>query len=1850
MLLRTVLTLITFLLAAVTPYDALKTEAEKFFDEKSFSRAHELYEQASALTLAPAERRWVELRLADTSWRAAPDDQSVRQKAQRELEDILRRSPEEHDRVWAEANESLGELTRNAGYSLAALDWWAGSTDLPLARRRYLAIVWRLMDQGMEYQIPLEVFVNAAAIAETPKDRARARFLVATHQVRHGRPDGVERALEHFEAIIKEGRASDWYDDALFLAAQMYASGRNVVTESGEIERQPDYPRALELFRRLVTEFAKGESQYRDNAQHAIDQIIAPSVGVSVTGTFLPDSEQEVMLTWRNVKQIGLALVAVDLTDLEPRKDGNWIEGIRTEGRGAVRKWTHDTNDAGAHVPGWERIRLTPRLERGAYVLIAQVEGKSAKQLVLVTDAHILVHASAKRLQIHVSDVLTGEPIAGARVRVLQHRGDEVSANDAQTDANGMASVAKAAYYANVIVTAVSGKRQAWHSTYSYSSGSGDGAAWRIYAFTDRPAYRPGETVQWKIIARTRIREEWATPAGGRLQYEINSPRGEKVASGEAKLNAFGSFWAELPLTASMPLGEYHVTFKTPSPSPSPRGGEGPGVKSEQHIGYATLFRLEEYKLPEYQVGVTTPEENGKRKLYRLGDTIEATIEASYYFGGPVANATVEAVVYQQPFYRIWYPWREYDWYYDRPYQQRGDTVLKRETLKTDANGHAVVRIETSPDGNEMLYRIEARVVDASRREVRGEGTVRVMKQRYSVVAHPEHYLHRPGDRVEINFKATDANEQPVQTSGKVKVVRREWRDKQRAYRDEDVLETNVSTDANGEATFTFTPKTAGYYTVRWSSVDAAPGKPARVRDVVTSETSVWVTDHATRDLGYHAGSGLEIIVDRETVRAGQTAAVMIASPMSGRWVVFTTTGDDILDTQVFRLDGTVKLVQIPIDSRHVPNFFVTATSLFDRVLSTDTERVVVPPVEHFLNVEVKPDREQYQPREEGTVTITTRDVDGKPVSAEVALAVSDAAVTAIQQDPAGDPRQFFFGETRQQNIQVSGGVQSQQYVRLVPGEDKVLIDDRYKETDARQRRDGYDQAVVGGVVGGRMAAMDAIAEGVPAPSPPASPVAQSVTVTAEAPLRMRQEAAGAKAQANEAAPIDVQVRSDFRSTAFWKPDIVTDASGTAVVRFKYPEALTTWRATARAASAGAQFGMGTSTAKTNMPLIVRLQAPRFFVQGDRSTVSAVINNNTDEAMRVEPRLEVEGLTLSGGKALLPVQVPPHGEARADWTVVAEKPGAAKLRVTGRGDKYGDAMEKSFIVWEHGIDKLIARSGKLRPDASRTSSMIEALVRLELPRERRATDLVVQVAPSLAVTMLDALPYLIDYPYGCTEQTMSRFLPAAIVAQTLQKMGLDARKRIPKLDEVTNAGMARLYDFQHDDGGWGWWKEGNSDAFMTAYVVWGFAIARDGGLKVDAQRVDRAFAWLDEHLAERERDWNEQAWMLHAMSAWRHPQPTTNARKAFDNVWEHRERLTSYSRALLALTAHRWDADDRAAVLVRNLENGAKIDKTPDQSVLVRGGSSTAETMATAHWGSDDRYWWRWHDGPVETTAFVLQALVTIDPKHKLVEPAMNWLVKNRRGAQWSNTRDTAIAVLSLNDYLRASGETIRDVSYEVSVNGRAIATKTVTAKDILSAPSRFSVDPSLLAETTQEIRIRSNAPVYFSAEARFVSLEEPVKAAGNELFVRREYFRLAPHPTLLKGVVYDRVPLGDNDTINSGERVEVVVTIETKNDYEYLLFEDLKPAGFEAVELQSGQSLFATGKDRRMQWIYQELRDRKVAMFADRLPQGTWEIRYTLRAETPGSFHALPLLGQAMYVPDIRANSDEVRVVVLEP
>lgn len=1959
--------------AQQSEYQKMKTEAEKYYREGSYARAYELYSRMTSDELSLQEKRWLKVRTADAQWRSISSsetaDTSLYDQAHSALTEVYNEQIE-HDDVWVAACESLADFwwmrrdshnwAQGWQYYWRALDYWAGSRDLDTAREYYIGIIrrmtephWREAHYYYGYYgnwIDLQVLRNYQQIALKPEDRVHANYLLArTLQNYSYNIDDRDELIRNFEAVLAYGKAMEWYDDALFNYAVWHESyGKLVPLEGGNFRLEPDFKRAVELYDRFLSEFKEGESRFYSQALKRKKQILEPSLDVNVSSIFLPDSEIEYNLSWRNVEKIDLAIYRIDLmrdlvfSDAVKEDVYSWVQRISVAGREKVRAWSKSDPKVAEHLPGSETARLDGKLPPGAYILEAVVAGSSkirSQDLILVTDASIVLKQTTKRSLIYLCNALTGAPMPGV-VKIWQRTYDtktgrwywKQSGADTGSDGIAITEIASSDRNTELLYLATSGDRQAFALLNSYYAGKTASQSWRVYAYTDRPAYRPAEKVQWKFTARTYNGAVYDTPAGAELLAEFYDPQGNRVGQQQVKLNGFGSAWGELLLTETMPLGEYRIRLFS--------------LPQRYSIGDATLFRLEEYKLPEFKVSVQTPEEDGRRKVFRLGEKVEVSIQADYYFGGPVANADVEVVVYQRPFYHYWHPARDYEWYYESkvvPDYYGGGSVLKREKLKTDATGRAKLVIETQHGGQGYDYKVEARVVDASRREITASSSIRVANQRYFVYLHPKSYLYRPQEKVETSIKAIDANDQPVEVEGTVHISRnswqeiwidplgrevtgdelhklqtgvfpppplpdgRRWRLKQRGYKQEEILKTTVKTDREGKAEVVFTPPREGYYRIAWSS-------PDKNAPYVKAETAVWVVTTKSSDIGYRNGR-FELITDRDTFRVGQTAPVMLVAPTNGRYVLFSIEGEDLYSYQLVQMTGDVKLVEVKVEQQHTPNIFVSGSMVTYAQIYSDTKEIVVPPTKSFLNVEVKADRDQYRPREEGRLSITTTDDEGRPVSAEVSLGLVDESIFYIQQDYAGDPRKFFYGSKRANYVQTVDSFQNRGYVKLLPPKPQPPTDDTIGVADGNTEGGYRQQAVVNGVVGG-VAESAAVP---PPPSPPAPQEASNMVRSAEktAKRAARDEIASneedAKGGFQEAG--NVVVRSDFRSTVFWQPDITTDAQGKAEVRVTYPDSLTGWKATARAISSKGQFGIAEATTRTKKPLIVRLQAPRFFLVGDLATVSGVINNNTDKKLTVDSSLLAEGLNISGlvveGKPvqgqLGSVTVEPNGEKRIDWLVSVQRPGTAKLRVEAHSQDYSDAMEREYIVHEHGIEKYISKSGRVRGS--------EVAFNIEIPpdRKRETTTLTVQIAPSLAVTMLDALPYLIDYPYGCTEQTMSRFLPAVITAKTLREMGLKpeevmdkvfggieqqystkthsgGKKDMRKLDEMVKQGLARLYDFQHADGGWGWWKEDNSDRFMTAYIVWGLVLAQDAGVQLRSGVLDRAANFLDLQLVEEEINYDRQAWMLHALAAYRKANKMTEyEERAFANLWKNRDKLNSYSRALFALAAHGFGKSEQATVLARNLENGVRKDARPDTSVLVDGRpSADPSVMATAHWG-ETGFYWRWSDSSIEATSFALRAFMAIDPQNALIEPAVNWLVKNRRGTQWSNTRDTAIAVLALNDYLKRSGELTPGLEYELLVNNSLITSRRLTRDEVISAPSVFTIGSEVIRDGVNEVRIRcrgGSGSVYFAAQAKFFSLEEPLKAAGNEIFVKRDYYRLAGYPTLLKGYKYDRVLMRDGDTLKSGDRVEVVVTIEAKNDYDYLLFEDLKPAGMETVQVRSGEPLYAMqlkasaverkhgelGTDKvakrvaggqvkrppiplpespdytgRSSYVYQELRDRKVALFISKLTQGVWEIRYTLRAEVPGSFHALPVLGQAMYVPEIRCNTDELRLRV---
>ncbi len=1936
-------------------HDELLRRAEAQMAEGSYELARATYAQLAGHEVPPEMARWLEFRVPDATWRslaaANVTDPSQVEAARKQLEELVERAarPEEHDRTWAEAQESLGDFWwntswyRDLGSAMTryrpAMDWWASAKDVELARTRWLAMLRRMARPTWAWEgwvpgsygspLPLDLLEDALEVAEEPADHAYVEYLYAASLSRQvSGPNGSLSVEKHFRAALEGGRAGESYDDALMAYAQWLESGgRWVRREDGSLQQEAEAAGALALYQRLVREFREGESAYWHQARDRARAIQAPELSVMVGSAFVPGSEVAYQLGWRNIASVQLTLVPVELVTAVRFRDPNagagaWLDALEVEGVPPRLSWKYDTGDRGDHRQGEARLALAEKLEPGAYVLVARSGALEQRQLVLVTDGALVVKAIGSKALVWATGAQDGAPLPGADVHLWAHAHDKQGHpfwvdRSAKTGADGVAQIELpgSAYDLELFAAMQHPRGQAF--AVLSSAVETETSGWRIYACTDRPAYRPGQAVQWKTIVRRFQGTSHQTPAGETIAYTVQGPRGDEVGKGELVLDAFGGASGVLETDLKMALGPYQIAFQ--------RRKDGAG------IGSAELFRLEEYKLPDFEVRIATPEVPGlpgQRMLYVLGDVVEAEIVASLYAGGPIADASVEVVVSKRPWWRRWSPPVPYDWFDaalrpDRewnPRQYWGAEEVLRKTVTTDEAGRARVRFPTPEGGRQDLeFLIEARVTDSSRRTVTGTGNVRVTQQSYTVGVSTAHRIHAPGTAVEITFDARDANDAPVASEGTAHLLRARWvetwvgpagevledkalraRKERRGFPEigwsctraeyayEEVAKTTLSTDAKGKALWTPTPPGEGGYVARWISKDPRGGE-------IVGETWLYVCTPRTGDIDARSNR-LDIVLDQEAVQEGERTAVMLASDVSGRHVLFTVEADGLIEWRVVRMTGRVQLLSLDVAESWVPNVFLTGTLVADGRVERAQVALTVPPVKRFLDVTVTSDRPEHKPGEEGVLEVLVRDHQGKPVQTQLALTLYDESIAAIQDELAGDLRTFFYGHARGLRVSTSSSLDwlaCKKLVRTADGrvvEEEVALFDQERDKGQKEfpeRERGFDgrsdMAKLSSAAPSESMAMDSL---------------DSYEEMAGAPAARQATGGGAGAP-------NVIVRSDFRETALWEPALLTDAEGRATAKLRYPDSTTRWRAVVRAVDTGTRVGwVQTSPVRTSLPLVARLAAPRFFVVGDEVVISAVFDNHTDAPLTVTPHLGVEGLELEAeqqgelGARAPDVTVGPHGQGRADWRVVARTVGSARLTVTGVAGEYVDAMERTLPVREHGLDVTIFDSGRLDGE--------ELVHAFTLPEARRAgsTRMSVRVAPSLAVTMLDALPYLVDYPYGCTEQTLSRFVPTIVAARTLADLGLSRESIVerafggieaehaaathPKgkaafreLDRVVTESLARLEGSQLPDGGFGWWPGGEPDSFMSAYALWALVLARDAGEDVSQAMLERAAGWLDLHLADAEQRLDLQAWMLHALAEWWRSSDGTASEfgaKAFTNLWGRRGELNAYTRALLALAAQRMGRAEDARVLARNLANGVTVEEAAGVSDI--GGGAGSARARTAHWGEAGIVW-RWSEGGIEATAFALRALLAIDPANELVPPVVQWLVQNRRGAQWKSTRDTSIVVLALCDYLKATGEAARDVEYEVLVNGEVVAHQKLSKQQGLSAPSEFVVASPRSGEN--EIRLRrlsGSGPLYWSVGATFFSEEEPIPARGGDLFVRRDAYRLVGHPTLLGGEVFERLPLAPDDEVASGDRVEIVLTVEARQDLEYLVVEDLKAAGLEAIEVQSGGDGVArelrrdeldrrfgadrtaafqargdrtswpevgtTGRERR---VWRELRDAHVAYFFDQLPEGVWELRTTLTAEAPGQFHWLPPRGWAMYVPEIRANGFEARLTVGE-
>ncbi|HUU56439.1 MAG TPA: alpha-2-macroglobulin family protein, partial [bacterium] len=689
---------------------------------------------------------------------------------------------------------------------------------------------------------------------------------------------------------------------------------------------------------------------------------------------------------------------------------------------------------------------------------------------------------------------------------------------------------------------------------------------------------------------------------------------------------------------------------------------------------------------------------------------------------------------------------------------------------------------------------------------------------------------------------------------------------------------------------------------------------------------------------------------------------------------------------------------------------------------------------------------------------------------------------------------------------------------------------------------------------------------------------------------------------------VEPVIRAYFPDTAFWGPQLVTDENGVATVDFDIPDSLTTWRATARAVTTDTLVGATTKKVVARKNLLIRLETPRTLTQWDDVVISGVVHNYLPSAQSVKVELDAGPEIKIRGPASKIVKIAAGGEARVDWPCFVEGVGETRFTAKSLTTVESDAMELTIPILPHGLEYNVA-------SARAESGTFEEVVTVPDNAVAGATVLEVSLAPSLAGTMLDALDYLAGYPYGCVEQTRSRFLPTVYVAQTLQKLGLENGELEAELPKMVKAGLERLYNFQHGDGGWGWWTDDETHPYMTAYVCYGLLKAREADFDVrDGVLRDGLDSMAGQLRDVKGDEGSTYLYMLYVLAEAEDGRGDEDLRAAFKKRGEY----DAYELSLLTLALAKRGMVSEAQAAVEDLD-----------AMAVKEGSFV-------HFAGVGEWHYSWQDSPIQTTATALRALVaTRGADDQNLEGIVRWLSLKRRGNYWRSTQETAAVVFAFSDYLAATRELEGEYVARVFVNGDEAGALAVTPANIASANLHLYLKDKdgKVRPGANDVRVEveGTGKVYYSTLLTYFRQEDELSPVNEGFEVTRTYYRWSKGGT--------EATEGIPEIVKPGDRFRVDVTFSVPNAMEYVMLEDYFPSGFEVDEE-------AVARDYYYDWYrgnsHRERRDEKMAFFFTDLAAGDYTVSYVIHAEQPGRHLALPARASLMYAPEVWGSSAE--------
>ena len=1570
----------------------------------------------------------------------------------------------------------------------------------------------------------------------------------------------------------------------------------------------------------------------------------------------------------------------------------------------------------------------------GAYVVVASVKESFAEEqnrvcaVDLVLGDLVLLGSlePAGPTRLRVLSGASGEPAAGVEIQVFQR--------DWQHGAKAMATLTTGSDGAAPFVAPPRGDTSTWWGYLALARRGRDLALLELGAtaapppagpaalfFTDRSIYRPGQVVRWKALAYggDRAAGHLALEPHRALTVKLVDPNGQEVATATVSTNDFGTAAGELVVPAGRPLGSWRLRGNLP--------GEA-------------AIQVEEYKRPTFEVTLQEP-----AAAPRLNRPAAFRGEARYYFGLPVASGRVRWRATRSPVYPYWWWW---DWNVTGGAAWRGGTaVVASGVAAIDADGSFTARF--TPEADERLghdvsytYLLSAEVTDEGGETRTAERSFRLGFVAVEAAIESEREFLDPRTPAEMTVLRRDLDGAPRAGGGAWRLLRLRqprqpllpaeepvaappagpgeaaafrtagdglaprWQAGRppaaalRSFADGDeVARGDLAHDARGRATVRLPPLAPGAYRLRYDTRDDFGGTATAQRDfLVAGEAPLAVAAW--------------LAVQQASARAGETAAFLVHSGFPGQRLELEIRRGRSVERRSLVALAAPRRIELGVREEDRGGIALRLVAVRDHQLLQQDAAISVPWDNRELQVEYQTFRDLLRPgaRETWRVKVTENGPRGaEPAVAELLAYMYDRSLDAYAPHRPPRPLDLFPHGVALGWLPTSLGSQA---ARWCMGKDLWVLPAGAGLLGDRPR--WIDRYGIGGPGRRGRAQM-------PVPSPPPGGVEggvpggvaggwvgteSNIAVTAEAKSFDRVNVGGNEAGASAqyagpgAATPPPALRADFSETAFWQPHLITGADGTAAIEFTVPDSVTSWSVWVHALTRDLRSGADHREARSAKDLMVRPYLPRFLREGDRAELRVVLNDAATRALDGVVTLDVldpdrpdqdASLLAEFGLAPAAARQRFHVEAGKGTSVTfpltaPRRVGQVAFKVVATAGDASDGELRPLPLLPSRLHLAQSRFVALHGRATRTMTF-EDLRRADDP-SRIDERLVVTLDAQLFYSVLAAVPYFVDYPYECTEQTLNRFLGTAILTSLFERYpavgrmaqalagrdteyeafgGPDANRQMaleetpwllesagkqdaaprtlvkvldPRIAKAEReSALAKLERDQLPSGAFPWWSSGPPSDFMTLYLLYGFAKAGEFGVAVPRQVVVKGWSYLGEKYQREFRDiidrpdcacsWEFLTLLNYVASAY--PDPS----------WLGDALPVAERRRILDASFRHWREHSPylKGLLALTLE---RMGRREDALLVFDSVMDSARTTPEegTFWMPEDRSWLWYHD-TIETHAFALRALMELRPDDPRLDGLVQWLFLNKKLNHWKSTRATAEVVYSLARYLDSHHELAVREAATVEAAGRT--TLLVFEPDRYTGKSVQIVVPGneLGREGAREgatVTVSKETPgmLFASATWHFSTERLPTAARGDLFGVERRYFRRVPHG---KEMVLE--PLGEGAVLAPGDEIEVQLALRSRAPAEYVHLRDPRAAGFEPGVAVSGWK-WDLGLAR-----YEEVRDSGTNFFFEQLPAGEYTLKYRVRAALGGTFRVGPATVQSMYAPEFTAYSagDVVRV-----